>query len=109
MKLELIQALGHAAEGQTVGWVGSRWHEISDDFQAADTTCQAAASRICRANGMQEINFPNGGRILFLTPHRVRGITLDRAYMPAHSAAEDALMVVLPSLATSSDGALVTY
>jgi|GEM_PF-6434931 len=107
MKLELIQALGHAAEGQTVGWVGNRHSEIADDFQYAGKASQDAASRICRASGMQEISFPNGGRLVFLTPHRARGYSLDRAYVPA-GATEELLTSVIPALDTSS-GPLIDY
>ena len=108
MKLELIQALGRAAEGQTIGWIGNRWHEVSDDFQAADSICRSSAATIRRTNGAQEITFPNGGRILFLIPQRIRGLRLDRAYVPG-GLADDAFIAVLPALATSKDGAVVYH
>lgn len=108
MKLELIQALGNAAEGQTIGWVGNRNSEISDDFQAADQVCQDSAATIRRTNGAQEISFPNGGRILFLTPQCVRGLSLDRAYVPSGTT-EDVLHVLMPALQASNDGMLVPH
>ena len=108
MKLELIQALGRAAEGQTIGWIGNRHSEITDDFQAADNVCRSSAATIHRTNGAQKITFPNGGRILFLIPQHVRGLSLDRAYVPSGTS-EDVLQALMPALQTSNDGMLIPH
>lgn len=108
MKIELIQAISHASEGQTVGWFGSRWDDVSEDFNATDTICKDSASMIRRANGMQEIRFPSGGRIRFITPTRGRGLSLDRAYMPRDMAEQD-VANILPALQTSPAGAACWY
>ncbi|MET4618686.1 hypothetical protein ABIE18_000109 [Arthrobacter sp. 2762] len=101
MKLELIQALGHAAEGQTVGWIGNRRHEISDDFLFARKVCEDIPRvTICKASGREEIIFPVGGRIIFLDPQRIRGYSLDRAYVPVR-ASENLLSALLPALDTT--------
>ncbi|AXH44451.1 hypothetical protein PP356_gp71 [Arthrobacter phage MargaretKali] len=108
MKLELIQALGHAAEGQTVGWIGNRWKEIGDDFLFAHKVCgDIPGIAICKANGREEISFHNGGRLVFLTPHRSRGFSLDRAYIPVR-ASEELLSSILPALDTTG-GPVIAY
>ncbi|QSZ47218.1 hypothetical protein [Arthrobacter sp. D5-1] len=108
MKLELIQALGHAAEGRTVGWIGDRWNEISDHFLLARKACEDIPRvTICKANGREEIIFPVGGRIIFLDPQRVRGYSLDRAYVPV-LASENLLSAVQPALDTTG-GPVIAY
>jgi hypothetical protein len=108
MKLELIQALGQAAEGKTVGWIGNRWKEIGDDFLHAARTCDSIPGvTICKANGREEITFPVGGRIVFLDPRRSRGFSLDRAYVPVRASGE-LLEAVLPTLDTTG-GPVIAY
>jgi hypothetical protein len=107
MKTELIQALGRATEGQTIAWIDTSRGELAEAFQAADEAYDGPGT--CRrTNGDQEITLPNGGRLRFLTPRRIRGSSIDRAYVP-RNISDDDLMEVIPAMATSRDGAIVYH
>lgn len=57
-------------------------------------------------NGDQEITFPNGGRVIFLSvdlTRSIRGTRLDRCYVPIGTR-DWTLDEIKPALATSSDG-----
>lgn len=110
MKIELIQAIGRASEGQYVGWIGKLHRDIANDFSYADQTCRDLVASIRRANGLQRIDFPSGGRLHFLATANGsnRGVALDRAYVPA-DISDEGLAAVTPALDTSQDGAIVYY
>jgi len=80
--------------------------EIVDEFPEL-----REAATLRWTNGDQEISFPNGGRVLFLSvdlTRSLRGTRLDRCYVPIGTR-EWTLDEIRPALATSSDGLITGY
>ena len=105
----LIAAAGRASEGQTVAWIGPSQVFVREDFLSiADVIAGGATVR--RTNGSESIEFPNGGRIRFVSVRSSghRGFVCDRLYVPDRIA-EDDLLNLVPCVATSKDGAIVYY
>lgn len=107
LRHELIAAVGRASEGQVVAWIGLSHALVREDFRSiADILADGAKVR--RTNGDESIEFPNGGRIWFMTVRRSRGFACDRLYVP-WGISQDDLMDVVPSVCTSKDGAILYY
>lgn len=106
---ELIAAIGRASESQTVVWVGPSRTDMRADFEVAADVVGVGA-KVRRANGAESIEFPNGGRVVFMSaPGRGgRGFSADRVYVPAD--ADDDLVVEASLMTcTSANPAIVGY
>lgn len=107
IRTHIIAAVGRASEGQTIAWIGQTAVALREDFVSiADAMGQDVKVR--RTNGSESFEFPNGGRIWFMTMRRGRGFVCDRLYVPDRISDDD-LLNLSPSVMTSKDGAVIYY
>lgn len=104
----VITALGAALEGERVGFF-ERSH-VHGIFLAVAALAPEGCSLI-RANGREEIGTRAGGSVRFFnTEHGGgRGVSLDRAYVPAALADEDVADLIAACLATSKRPQFIGY
>lgn len=103
----MISALGRAVEGQRVWFLASSQKAARAHFLSAPVDISGATYRL--TNGNESITFPNGGVINFRSPRSSgRGFTADRIYVP-YGTQDTVLEDILPALATSKDGAVISY
>ncbi|QOP64899.1 hypothetical protein SEA_BRYNNIE_1 [Arthrobacter phage Brynnie] len=90
--------------GETMPAAQAVCSELADMLKLSAVECS-----VRRVNGRHSIDFPGGGRIVFLSLHSEgqRGYSLDRAYVPICSG-RDKVREVLPCLSVSG-GPLVGY
>lgn len=104
----LIPAFGRALEGQKVLWLGETQADAAREFRRLVDVAPRECD-IRKANGQERITAPNGGVLYFGSARTSgRGFNFDRIYAPSNTPAAD-LENIIPSLATSRDGAVIYY
>ena len=97
-------------EDLQVAILPSKAKEATEMFrEMRDYVPPAAEARIVATNGNQRIEFPTGGRVLFLGGHfRVRGMALDKLYV-SFPVYHDHRLELEPAIATSRIGEVITF
>lgn len=105
----LIVALGRALEGETIGWFAPTRMESRADFETALLATTPGAT-IYSTNGVERIKTPTGGALRFFSTNGtgMRGMTLDRAYVPGDTH-EDKLLEIIPCIATTTHRGITLY
>lgn len=105
----IVIALGRALEGQRVVFFGSNHTHARELFESAvaitPDTCTAR-----RTNGAESITSNQGGTLHFLSAnsHAVRGMSVDRAYIPCGISQEIAERIA-PVVMGSKDASIYWY
>ena len=97
----VTEALELAAAGKRVAFFGKPGPHVHSLLRAAAEVAPADA-RVRRANGLESVTFPNGGRVRFVSTKAkgpLRGHTIDAAYLPSWELTrnEEFMAEVLPS------------
>lgn len=106
----VITALGAALEGERVGFFADSHHLAHEAFLVMERLAPEGCG-IRRTNGCQSIKTRAGGSVHFfsLRGGGGRGVSLDRAYVPAALADEDVALSIEASLATSKRPQFIGY
>lgn len=107
----ILTGLGAALEGERVAFFEASQAEARALFHAVDALAPEGCS-VVRTNGGEAVRTRQGGSVRFFSVRSggSRGVTLDRAYVPAALASEDSVALSIhASLAASKRPQFIGY